>query len=325
MTNARAPGPRDGDAVATGRQGDTPRKWALLSLLVEAREAFGLKPRQLDVLRGLLTFLPSGGPDAGGAIVFPSNRALCNRLNGMPESTLRRHLARLVDAEIVTRRDSPSGKRYRVGRAADLVFGFDLGPFFAMATSLARAADGARARRRALAEARARLRGTLVRRTGEDLRAALRLVRRRGASLAEIEAATAVGTEPDVQAPSDAEPPKTDDPAARIARAPEHERRRKRKGEDVQDLVSILESWTGATIRDVTALKRAGRSTFAGAGLSAEAWRHASDRHGATWASLAVACILRRGSAIRRPDAYLAALVRRAATGTFVIDAALPS
>ncbi len=50
---------------------------------------------------------------------------------GMPASTLRRHLAVLVDAGLIVRRDSPNGKRYaRKNRAGaiELAFGFDLSP-----------------------------------------------------------------------------------------------------------------------------------------------------------------------------------------------------
>lgn len=44
-------------------------------------------------------------------IVFPSNKAICARLNGTPCSKMRRHLSRLVEAGLLMRRDSPNGKR----------------------------------------------------------------------------------------------------------------------------------------------------------------------------------------------------------------------
>ena len=40
------------------------------------------------------------------------NRAICERLNGMPCSTMRHHLSNLVQTGFVVRRDSPNGKRY---------------------------------------------------------------------------------------------------------------------------------------------------------------------------------------------------------------------
>ena len=62
--------------------------------------------------------------------MFPSNRKLMERLNGMPESTLRRHLASLAEIGIVTRKNSPNRKRYarRAGEGALMAFGFDLSP-----------------------------------------------------------------------------------------------------------------------------------------------------------------------------------------------------
>ncbi|MGZ2845964.1 plasmid replication protein RepC, partial [Pseudomonas aeruginosa] len=64
-------------------------------------------------------------------VVFPSNQQLALRAHGMPASTLRRHLAALVDAGLIIRRDSPNGKRYaRKGRGGEieLAFGFELSP-----------------------------------------------------------------------------------------------------------------------------------------------------------------------------------------------------
>jgi len=69
--------------------------------------------RALAVLNALLTFPPetalTGEDDL---VVFPSNQLLSLRAHGMPASTLRRHLAALVDAGLIIRRDSPNGKRY---------------------------------------------------------------------------------------------------------------------------------------------------------------------------------------------------------------------
>lgn len=107
-------------------------KWDALAALTDAAEHFELSHRTLGVLKALMTFLPGRiiSPIAGEAIVFPSNRTLSHRLNGMPDSTLRRHLAHLVKLGIVTRHDSPNRKRYarRVGQGIGIAFGFDLSP-----------------------------------------------------------------------------------------------------------------------------------------------------------------------------------------------------
>jgi len=121
-------------------------KWELLRDLAKAQAAFGISERDLTVLQGLLSFFPD---DALGGnaemVVFPSNRAICERLNGMPCSTMRRHLARLVEAGLLVRRDSPNGKRYVRKRGEERVaFGFDLSPLYCRAEEIARAAEAVR-------------------------------------------------------------------------------------------------------------------------------------------------------------------------------------
>lgn len=107
-------------------------KWEVLSALTTASADFDISHRTLTVLKALLTFLPDRDipTEPGRAVVFPANRTLSERLNGMPESTLRRHLARLVQLGLVNRHDSPNRKRYarRVGQGVELAFGFDLSP-----------------------------------------------------------------------------------------------------------------------------------------------------------------------------------------------------
>jgi len=121
-------------------------KWELLRELSKAQAAFGVSERDLTVLQGLLSFFPD---DALGGntemVVFPSNKAICERLNGMPCSTMRRHLARLVESSLLMRRDSPNGKRYVRKRGDDRVaFGFDLSPLYCLAEEIARASEAVR-------------------------------------------------------------------------------------------------------------------------------------------------------------------------------------
>ncbi len=91
-------------------------------------------------------------------VVFPSNRQLALRAHGMAPATLRRHLAALVEAGLIIRRDSPNGKRY--ARKADAeargegerfadVFGFDLAPLAARAPEFEAMAEELRRERRA--------------------------------------------------------------------------------------------------------------------------------------------------------------------------------
>jgi replication initiation protein RepC len=137
-------------------------KWHLFRTLTTIRERLGVSDRALAVLNGLLSFhqetaltLPkashSGADGAGQGescdlIVFPSNRQLQGRAHGMAETTLRGHLAALVAAGLILRRDSANGKRYarRAGAQQDgrgsgqderfsEAFGFDLTPLVARA------------------------------------------------------------------------------------------------------------------------------------------------------------------------------------------------
>ncbi len=69
----------------------------------------------------------------------------------MAEVTLRRHLAALVEAGLIVRRDSPNGKRYaRRGPAGEAaaVFGFDLAPLVVQAVAFEAEAEALRRQRR---------------------------------------------------------------------------------------------------------------------------------------------------------------------------------
>jgi replication initiation protein RepC len=147
-------------------------KWELFRELSKAQAAFGVSERDLTVLQGLLSFFPD---DALGGntemVVFPSNKAICERLNGMPCSTMRRHIARLVDAGLLMRRDSPNGKRYvRKHGEERVAFGFDLSPLYCRSEEVERAAEAVR-------EAENRVR---------QLREVVSLMRRDLAALAEF-------------------------------------------------------------------------------------------------------------------------------------------
>lgn len=122
-------------------------KWELLRELSKAQATFDITERDLTVLQGLLSFFPHdalGGHD--DMVVFPSNKAICERLNYMPCSTMRRHLARLVNAGLLIRRDSPNGKRF-IRKYGDerLAFGFDLSPLYHRSEEIMRAAEAVRA------------------------------------------------------------------------------------------------------------------------------------------------------------------------------------
>ncbi|MEH6952842.1 plasmid replication protein RepC (plasmid) [Nitrobacter sp. NHB1] len=141
-------------------------KWKIFHAICTARPRLGISERSLSVLNALLTFHPetalTGEDDL---IVFPSNHQLSLRAHGMPASTLRRHLAVLVDAGLVVRRDSPNGKRYaRKGTAGEieLAFGFDISPLVVRSEEFESLAADIEAEARALKLVRERI--TLCRR-----------------------------------------------------------------------------------------------------------------------------------------------------------------
>ena len=123
-------------------------KWEMLRELAAARIAFGLSDRDLSVLQALVSFHQATilGGNNSELVVHPSNKSICERLNGMPCSTMRRHLANLVQTGFVVRRDSPNGKRY-ARRYGDekIAFGFDLAPLAQRFPEICEAAEAVRA------------------------------------------------------------------------------------------------------------------------------------------------------------------------------------
>ncbi|PSH61074.1 plasmid replication protein RepC [Phyllobacterium sophorae] len=146
--------------------GKTADKWQVYRWLCEGKEIIGVGDRSLAVLNALLSFLPDNELSAdNGLVVFPSNVQLSMRAHGMANATLRRHLAALLECGLITRKDSPNGKRYsRKGRRGEITdaFGFSLAPLLARAEELQQAAESVRAASRALKLVRERI--TLQRR-----------------------------------------------------------------------------------------------------------------------------------------------------------------
>ena len=129
-------------------------KWQLLRALTEARQLYGIGDRAIAVLEALVSFTADRELDGREPIiVFPSNRELAMRARGMAPATIRRHLAALVEAGMIFRRDSANGKRYARRDERGLVeeaFGFDLAPLALRAAEILEAAEAERSRERAL-------------------------------------------------------------------------------------------------------------------------------------------------------------------------------
>ncbi len=149
---------RDGDG---GNETGTAEKWQLIRALTEARDVYGLSDRSIAVLEALLSFHPERQLDGRAPIiVFPSNAELSLRCRGMSAATLRRHLAALVDAGLIFRRDSPNGKRFCQRDERGVVenaFGFDLAPLVLASDEIAAHAEAARDLARRISRVRAEI------------------------------------------------------------------------------------------------------------------------------------------------------------------------
>ncbi|MBA1144453.1 plasmid replication protein RepC [Mesorhizobium neociceri] len=158
MSLAMLAAQNDSREIPKGRVVD---KWQIYRNLCEGKSIVGIGDRALAVLNALLSFYPDSElGEENDLIVFPSNAQLTLRAHGMPEPTVRRHLAALVDCGLIIRRDSPNGKRYaRKGRGGEIeeAFGFSLAPLLARAHEFEAAAERVRADNRALRLMRERI------------------------------------------------------------------------------------------------------------------------------------------------------------------------
>ena len=125
---------------------DKDKRWHILDLAKTCRHRLKLRDRDIAVLRGLLSLLPSQArPDQ--MVVFASNRVLIDRCDGIDERTLRRRIAHLQNCGMLERRTSPNGKRYQVRddhQAALLTYGIDLTPLFHIQSHLEALAEDCR-------------------------------------------------------------------------------------------------------------------------------------------------------------------------------------
>ncbi|WP_026203311.1 plasmid replication protein RepC [Rhizobium giardinii] len=145
-------------ALADIKQGKTADKWKVFRDASAAMELLGIQSNSLAVLDALLSFYPENElrQDAQ-LIVFPSNAQLALRAHAMAGATLRRHIAILVEAGLIVRKDSANGKRYARKDGDGLIesaFGFDLSPLLARSEELAMMAQQVMANRAAFRKAK---------------------------------------------------------------------------------------------------------------------------------------------------------------------------
>lgn len=136
-------------------------KWPIFYAVRDAKEALGATDRSLAILNALLTcHRPDELSAEQSLVVYPSNKVLIDRTNGMSPATLRRHLAVLVTCGLIIRRDSPNGKRFArrgEGGTIETAYGFDLSPLLARAEEFRQLAAEAKAERKALKLVKERL------------------------------------------------------------------------------------------------------------------------------------------------------------------------
>ncbi|MBW9089405.1 replication initiation protein RepC [Rhizobium wenxiniae] len=145
-------------ATAEIAPGKTADKWKVFRDVAAAMAVLGIHSNSVAVLDALLTFHPNNDLcQDDSLIVFPSNAQLALRAHGMSGAALRRHLAVLVEAGLIVRKDSPNGKRYaRKDHDGEIetAFGFDLAPLLARSEELALMAQKVAADRAALRKAK---------------------------------------------------------------------------------------------------------------------------------------------------------------------------
>lgn len=89
-------------------------KWQLLKVIEDIREPLGLKATSISVLRAMLSFIRSDEITANKDeqhICFASNAALAGRAH-VSVQTIERHIMKLVELGLLSRRSSSNGKRW---------------------------------------------------------------------------------------------------------------------------------------------------------------------------------------------------------------------
>lgn len=316
-------------------------KWDILRDLAVARAHFSLSDRDLAVLQALLSFHPGTElHDPQKLIVFPSNATLCARLNGMPCSTMRRHISRLLDAGVIARRDSPNGKRYR--RREGPAFGFDLTPLACLAGNIRRKAAEVHAEKHRIILVREQL--SLLRR---DLNALLSIetdeqsasiadlagkAMRRKLTLAELESLRDMLVEAvdnlskDAATTPDLDSTDTQNEHHQYSpykKNPESDIREAHDADvtlsEVIERCDELRSFADEPIRDWHGLVRNVERLRPMMGIGDAVWHQAVVQMGKIEAAVTLATMLQRFSQIKVPAAYLRGLVAKAACGEFSV------
>ena len=310
--------PQSGRACSPARPASFD-KWHIYDALTEGAAQFGIGHRQLAVLRALISFHPkrhwSVTEDA--LIVFPSNRTLGQRLAGMPDSTLRRHLAALVAAGLVSRHASANGKRFQRGRGADAVaFGFDLMPLVRRFAEIQTAATTARQMAEDRAAERARLLALRSRlaRLGHALFDDLSRALRRQLTLADLRnwvrrvRAVLAAADTEETSASNSQNERHIEPSKTI-----HKKNLCPTGDvtpaDIDRICHERRSYFSDALRSWSDVVHAAITLVPMMGLDRATFERAADKAGRVAASVAVLLMLERFDQVRDPGGYLMSMV----------------
>ena len=169
MSHAQiASGTAPGNGRGLSADNAFPERHIVIDTLRSAAPLLGLRAPVIATLDAMLSCL---APRRSHHTVFASNATLAFRRNGISERTLRRHVEILRDARLLTRHDSPNGKRYTRHdpvAARTLRFGFDLSPLFDRLHEIATLATRARQEQERIAYLKCKIRAVTSAMLEED-------------------------------------------------------------------------------------------------------------------------------------------------------------
>ncbi len=348
------------------RTGLQSTSWEILDALTSCRTEFDLTSASITVLRALLSFLPKTDEQRSDPfLVWPSNEALAQRADGMDERTLRRHLARLSDAQLIERRSSPNGKRFalRMRKSIVVAYGFNLSPLFARKSQILEIAEAKRIEAAQAEIQRARILDYLHKLAAQreasgdspvsidrdrEIRKLLRrsiraqnladLAKSLGQLLGDNELEAAVLSASNSQ--NDRHHQKTDKESLESV-AQDHEaatfvdNHNQDQGltygngdltlEDCLEAASESVAFSPEPVRSWRDLIRLGETLAPMIGIGSELMDHVRRAMGPLGASISVLCLVQRTGKIARPAAYLRTLAQRADSGQFSLIALVRS
>ncbi|WP_392342153.1 replication initiation protein RepC (plasmid) [Phaeobacter sp. BS23] len=294
--------------------------WTIFRALRDARSVFGLRPGHIQTLQAMLSFLKPGH----GETVFASNNSLCQRVGGIDERTLRRHINRFVELGFIKRNDSSNRKRYRVRSSGGkcISYGLSLTPLLQRASELIAIAQEVENNRRDRIFVRKQILTKLAHLEEHDPSNAFinhaRKALRRKLSLPEYHALLA-NTDAECQSLSTPDdPPETMELPANDGQTVRHQSKSKEEKKDLDRnigdealdpdlLISVCDqatSFSTERLRNWLDIEYHARTLAPMMGIHPETFEKAKNAVGAQKASCAIFIMLQLGKRIRDFGAY---------------------